>query len=80
MDDDELTIGELQSEELYDLRDDPEELKNLVEEDSRDATPYRHRLRQYLDEARLFQGGRQTEEASPNPETLQRLKSLGYVK
>lgn len=62
------------------LCEDPKEKENLLDAGSQDPTPYREQLRQYLEEARTYQKGRWTEEASPTPETLERLRSLGYIK
>jgi arylsulfatase A-like enzyme len=63
------------SEELYDLREDPQELKNLVP--SPRAEPLRRAALAYIQRARA-------EAAAPNPaqldaEAREKLKALGYL-
>jgi arylsulfatase A-like enzyme len=61
--------------ELYDLRSDPGELRNLMEEEPGRAAELDATLRQWdagVPEVR-------TDEAEPDRESLELLRSLGYV-
>lgn len=62
--------------ELYDLRADPAELRNLVDEDPRTAATLRDRLGRFIERT-----ARPSEEAATpaDPENLERLAALGYV-
>jgi len=63
--------------ELYDLVNDPQESKNLLESQAKRARFMREHLRLLLKE----QQRKEQDEAPPpiSPETLKRLESLGYV-
>jgi arylsulfatase A-like enzyme/Tfp pilus assembly protein PilF len=62
--------------ELYDLRADPAELRNLIDQDPKTAATLRDRLGRFIERA-----ARPSEEAATpaDPENLERLAALGYV-
>jgi arylsulfatase A-like enzyme len=64
--------------ELYDLRRDPGELVNLFEEDGERARRMLETLRDLVDET-LDLGVTAVEAANPDAETLEALRSLGYL-
>ncbi len=75
---DDLTIGKMVSEELYDLTADPEEKNNL--ETSDDMTAFREELRAHLERARRFRADQ--EKGGPvviDDEVRERLQALGYM-
>jgi arylsulfatase A-like enzyme len=62
--------------EFYDLEADPEETKNLVEEDDRVAE-YEGRIREHL--AELRESNEELPDVGMDIETEERLKNLGYL-
>ena len=62
--------------ELYDVRADPAELRNLIDEDPKTAATLRDRLGRFIERTARPSG----EAAAPaDPENLERLAALGYV-
>jgi arylsulfatase A-like enzyme len=77
--DDDLTVAEIGSEELYDLAKDPGELQNLFPPSADETARLRGVLRTYLEQSRA-QRGRSLGEAVDEDELLrERLRSLGYL-
>jgi len=74
-----LYSGALESEELYDLRSDPEEKENLLLEPGQSASTYRAALRAYLEEAGSQLAQEPGETITPDEEVLEQLRALGYV-
>ena len=62
--------------ELYDLQHDPEERHNLAASNSSVAASLRERLE---DVERRYAGHPVSSPSAPDPETVERLRSLGYV-
>ncbi len=62
--------------ELYDLQNDPGELHNLAATQASLAASLRERLE---DVERRYAGRQPSTPAPPDPETVERLRSLGYV-
>ena len=65
-------------EELYDLRNDPREQRNLLEEDDALPDPFRAALRSYLKSARSLAPTAEGD-VVPDEKLLEELRSLGYV-
>jgi len=75
---DDLTIGKMVREELYDLTVDPEEKNNL--ETSGPMEAFRKQLHAHLEEARRFRNDQETGGAVVIDETVrERLRALGYL-
>ena len=75
---DDLAIGKMAREELYDLTVDPEEKNNL--ETSDDMTAFREELRAHLEKARRFRAEQQSGGAVVIDETIrEQLRALGYI-
>ena len=75
---DDLAIGEMVHEELYDLTADPEEKNNL--ETSDDMTAFREELRAHLEKARKFRAEQQSGRPVVIDETIrEQLRALGYI-
>ncbi len=72
-----LTEGALRIE-LFDLGRDPGEMERL--EDSRSREGLERRLAEYLAESAARRGGKTRPEVDLDPEDLERLRSLGYLK
>ncbi|MGH9392181.1 MAG: sulfatase, partial [Vicinamibacteria bacterium] len=72
-----LTEGDLQVE-LFDLAGDPRELKRLNDDGSRESLE--SRLAEYLAEAARRRGGKTRPEVKLDPEDLERLRALGYMR
>lgn len=62
--------------EVYDLRDDPHETRNLYQPDRPEAIALQAKLDAWLAANATHQGGAPV----TDPETLERLRSLGYIK
>jgi arylsulfatase A-like enzyme len=75
----ELGIGHLSEEELYDLLADPREQLNLLPGASRDVASYRDRLQAYLQLVSEHRRARDGQEVELDEATKERLRSLGYV-
>jgi arylsulfatase A-like enzyme len=75
----EPTESDLQSEELYDLIQDPNERNDLLAESSSGSEPFRRELGNYLSRARKLRASRRAESIVEDPTTRERLKSLGYI-
>ena len=65
-------------EELYDLRNDPGEQDNLIDDDDVTARPFRAALRSYLKSAREL-APTADGDVVPDEKLLEELRSLGYV-
>jgi arylsulfatase A-like enzyme len=77
--DDDLTVSEIESEELYDLAKDPGELQDLFPRTADEASELRRVLHTYLEQSRA-QRGKAVGQAVDEDELLrQRLRSLGYL-
>jgi len=75
---DDLTIGKMVQEELYDLTADPEEKNNL--ETSNDMAAFREALRAHLEQARRFRADRESGGTVVVDESIrEQLKALGYI-
>ena len=77
------TVAELRGtvpvrEELYDLRNDPGEQRNLLEADNASPGPFRAALRSYLKSARELAPTAE-DDIVPDEKLLKELRSLGYV-
>jgi hypothetical protein len=66
-------------EELYDLREDPGETRNLIERQPLRAAFYRQLLFGWILEQRRGGGG-SAERAELTPNQLENLRALGYVR
>ena len=78
-DDAELSIVDLIAEELYDLKGDPGETKDLAPDAPEDLEAFRKGLNAYLDEARAFRDWRHGDEAIEDDAIRERLRALGYL-
>ena len=76
---DDLTVGEIASEELYDLERDPSEQVNILPEAPSDLEALRRGLYAYLEESRAQRGGRLGDEVNEDETIRERLRSLGYL-
>jgi arylsulfatase A-like enzyme len=65
----------VESFQLYDLRADPEEIRDLAEQRPEELRRLRRRLEAFLD----AQPHRRAEVVSPHPQVIQQLKALGYL-
>ncbi len=65
-------------EELYDLIEDPQELRNLIEL-GHGVDDYRRMLSAHLAKERRLQAGRDSKPVVVDEETMERLRSLGYI-
>jgi len=75
---DDLAIGEITQEELYDLTADPEEKNNLGASD--DMTAFRKALRAHLEAARSFRADQESGGTVVIDEAVRdELKALGYL-
>jgi arylsulfatase A-like enzyme len=74
-----LAVSHLLEEELYDLLNDPDEMKNLLSASSPTTEDYRQRVRDFLDRAKKIRMTRKGERIELDEELLERLKALGYV-
>ncbi|MGH9463676.1 MAG: sulfatase [Vicinamibacteria bacterium] len=75
---DDLAIGEMVQEELYDLTADPEEKNNL--EKSHDMAAFRKELHAHLEQARRFRADQQSGGTVVVDESIrEQLKALGYI-
>jgi choline-sulfatase len=72
-----LTEGDLQIE-LFDLGRDPGEMERLDDGGFREALE--RRLAEYLEETAARRGGKARPEVDLDPQDLERLRSLGYLK
>lgn len=71
--------SDLQSEELYDLAEDPLEHHNLVTESTSNVEAFRRELGNYLRKAQKLRASRQADNIIEDETTRERLKSLGYI-
>jgi arylsulfatase A-like enzyme len=76
---DDLGVNEVESEELYDLVNDPGERENLAGRDSASLNRFRGELRSFLEAARTARSLRRGDAVELDDETLEKLKSLGYT-
>lgn len=76
---DELTVGEITGEEIYDLTRDPGELQNLILESQSEAESLRRGLHAYLQHARVHRRGSQGDRFHEDEIIRERLRSLGYL-
>lgn len=76
---DNLSVGEILKEELFDLAKDPGEQANLLQDPSVSVAPYRQQILMYLSTAREYLSTRQGQEVILDEETKERLKRLGYL-
>jgi hypothetical protein len=75
---DDLAIGEMVEEELYDLTADPEEKNNL--ETSHDMAAFREELHAHLERARRFRADQENGGTVVVDESIrEQLKALGYI-
>jgi arylsulfatase A-like enzyme len=75
---DDLAIGEMVQEELYDLTADPEEKNNL--ETSHDMAAFRKELHAHLEQARRFRAEQDNGGTVVVDESIrEQLKALGYI-
>ena len=65
--------------ELYDLDQDPGELKNLVDEEPKRARAYRSGIEQQLRQEQAARRGAESATATVPPDMLEKLGALGYV-
>jgi hypothetical protein len=76
---DDLGVNEVESEELYDLVNDPGERENLAGGDVASLNRFRGELRSFLEAARTARSLRRGDAVELDDETLEKLKSLGYT-
>ena len=74
-----MRVREFSREELYDLRRDPLETRDILSQTEGARESFRGLLFQYLEAAEAFRKGQQGDAVRLAPETLERLESLGYV-
>ena len=65
--------------ELYDLDQDPSELRNLVDEEPKRARAYRSGIEQQLRREQAARRGAESATAALPPDMLEKLGALGYV-
>ena len=76
---DELAVGEITDEEIYDLTRDPGELQNLIVESQSEADSLRRGIHAYLQDARAHRSGSQGATVNEDDTIRERLRSLGYL-
>ena len=76
---DALYTSEIQHDELYDLKDDPEEKRNVLQEVRAEARSGRRAVLDYLARARALRALRGGEDVTLDDELLERLRALGYI-
>jgi arylsulfatase A-like enzyme len=77
--DDDLTVAEIESEELYDLAKDPGEHENLFPRSAEETERLRRMLLTYLEESRAQRGKSLGEAVDEDDILRERLRSLGYI-
>jgi arylsulfatase A-like enzyme len=76
---DDLTVAEIESEELYDLATDPGELENLFPRSATETERLRRVLLTYLEKSRAQRGKSLGEAVDEDDLLRERLRSLGYI-
>jgi arylsulfatase A-like enzyme len=76
---DDLAVNGVESEELYDVLNDPAERENLLRRDGDSLNRFRSELRSFLDAARTARSLRRGDAVELDHQTLEKLKSLGYT-
>ena len=76
---DDLAVGKVEKEELYDLLKDPKESENLIGRNADTVNRFRAELRSFLEAARAARSLRKGEPVELDDEALEKLKSLGYT-
>ncbi len=76
---DDLGVTEVESEEIYDLLEDPGERENILDREAESLGRFRAELRSFFEAARTARSLRKGEAVELDNETLEKLKSLGYT-
>ena len=76
-----LYSSKIATEELYDLRADPKETRNLADELTEETDAYRRTVQRYLARARRLRAerGDTGQDVTLDESTLERLRALGYI-